>query len=111
MEYGIRKKRLPKKKNDISNIRCIVFAVLDNFKVSPELLCVSRNRYETYIDALLDAKVLLREKGSNGYDIETFVVFDDNKVNQYKKSSFYKFIERRIVPLLVVPKVLGSLSK
>jgi cysteinyl-tRNA synthetase len=97
--YDINKKRLPKKKNDINNIRCLVLGVLNHFQVNAELLGVTQNRYETYVDALIEAKVLLREKGSKGYNIETFVVFDENKVDEYTKTSFYKFIEKRIVPL------------
>ena len=99
MAYELKKNRLPKKNNDISNIRCIVLGVLNHFQVNSNLLGISQSRFETYIDALLEAKVLIREKGSTSYEIESFVVFDENKVDEYKKNSFYKFIEKRIIPL------------
>ena len=108
MPYQINKKRLPKKNNDINNIRCLVLGVLNHFQVNAELLGVTQNRYETYVDALIEAKVLLREKGSKGYNLETFVVFDENKVDEYRKTSFYKFIEKRVVPIL---KGVSSLKK
>lgn len=111
MIYNINKKRLPKKKNDINNIRCIVLGVLNHFQVNADLLNVSQNRFETYIDALIEAKVLLREKGSHGYDIEVFVVFDESKVDEYKKTSFYKFIEKRIVPLYKGASALKKAQK
>ena len=111
MIYEIKKNRLPKKKNDINNIRCLVLGVLNHFIVDADLLGVSQNRYETYIDALLVANVLLREKESKGYDIEFFVVFDENKIDEYKKTSFYKFIEKRVVPLFKGAKaVKGNLT-
>jgi len=111
MTYEIEKNRLPKKKNDINNVRCLVLGGLDHFKVTAALLCVSQNRYETYIDALLEANVFVREKGSYGYDIESFVVFDENKVDEYKKTSFYKFIEKRIVPLFKGAKAVKGLGE
>lgn len=100
MEYIVNKKRLPKVNNDINNIRAIVLAVYDHFKVSSELLNVSQNRYETYIDLLLEAKIILREKNSVGYEIENFLVFDEAKIEAYKKPSFYKFIEKKLLPLI-----------
>ena len=111
MEYKINKKRLPRKNDDISNIRSIVLGVLYHFKVSAELLNVSVNRYETYIDALIEAKVLLREKNTTSYDIENFLVFDSKKVDDYKKSSFYKFIENKIVPFIKGAKEVKSFIK
>ena len=99
MEYKIDKRRLPKNKNDINNIRCIVLAVLKHFKVNASLLEVSENRYESYIDALIEAKIILREKNSISYDVENFFIFDENKIEEYTKPAFYKFIEKRIVPL------------
>jgi hypothetical protein len=111
MDYDVNKKRLPKKKNDINNIRCIVLGVLNHFKVNPELLNISQNRFETYIDALIEAKVLIREKGSMGYDIEIFVVFDESKVDEYIKTSFYKFIEKRIVPLFKGANAVKEMMK
>lgn len=111
MTYEIIKKRLPKKNNDINNIRCVVLGVLHHFKVDADLLGVSQNRYETYIDALLEANILLREKGSKGYDIELFVVFDENKIDEYKKTSFYKFIEKRVIPLFKGASLVKDLGK
>lgn len=100
--YEVNLKRLPKKKNDINNIRCIVLGVLDHFQVNSELLKISENRYQTYIDKLLEEKIIIREKRSKGYAIENFIIFDETKIDLYRKSSFYKFIERRILPLLPV---------
>ena len=107
MNNEIKKNKLPKKNNDINNIRCIVLGVLNHFKLNASLLCVSQSIYETYIDALLEAKVLLREKGRNDYNIESFLIFDENKIDEYKKTSFYKFIEKRVAPLF---KNVGSIK-
>jgi len=111
MEYKVNKRKLPRIKNDINNIRAIVLAVLNKFKVSPQLLEVSDSRFETYIDALLEAKVLLREKGTIGYQIESFIVFDEMKIDQYKKTNFYKVIESRIVPLFKSANVIKETLK
>ena len=107
--YEINRRRLPKKNDDISNIRCIVLGVLYHFKVNSELLNVSENRYETYIDALIESKIILREKNSTGYDIENFLVFDESKIDDFIKPSFYKFIEKRIIPLLTGIKQVKNL--
>ena len=100
MEYEINKRRLPRVNNDINNIRAIVLAVVDHFKVSSELLNVSQNRYETYIDVLVSEKILVREKNSNGYEIENFLVVNEDLITQYRKPRFYKFIETSLVPLI-----------
>ena len=111
MEYIVNKKRLPKKNNDINNVRCIVLAILDHYKVSPELLNVSKDRFETYIDVLLEDKIIIREKNTSNYSIENFIIMDEAKIEKYRKSSFYKFIEKRIIPLLGLSKQIKDTIK
>lgn len=102
--YPIQKRKLPKKnknKNiDIANIRCIIMAVCEQFQVNAELLSVTQNRYETYIDCLLESKVLIREKNSKGYNIENFVLLDVNKINEYKNyNTVCRHIEKIVIPI------------
>ena len=111
MAYELKKNGLPKKNNVISNIRCIVLGVLNHFQVNSNILSILQSRFETYIDALLEAKVLLREKGSTSYEIERLVVFDENKVDEYRKNSFYKFIKKRIIPFFRCANIAEDLVK
>jgi|SRR5690606_6156595 len=111
MEYRVDLRRIPKKNNDINNIRCIVLGIYLKFKVTAKLLKVSEARYETYLDALMDSKVIMREKGSKGYQIESFIIFDEAKLDQYKKTAFRKMIEKHILPFFNAAKDLKDIIK
>lgn len=84
MSYQLNKKRLPRKSNDTTIIKCILRSIHDHFHVDADILNVSKEKYNSYYDYLEQLNII--KNVSTKYTPEGYSVLDSKKYKTFLNS-------------------------
>lgn len=84
MNYEKNKKRLPKKKTDISIMKCILRAINDHFSVTYEDVEVSEQKFNGYFDSL--AKMGIIVKVGDKYRVEDYNIHNQIEYKRFLRN-------------------------
>ena len=85
MRYKINKRKLPRNKNDISNMRCILKAISEHFLVTSDLLEVSYSKFRGYLNSLEKKEIIVRV--GKCYCVEDYNINDNEKYEKFLRNN------------------------